>query len=63
MVSPQAAQAEKWGKWSRRPPPIDAHATTFQNVDICHHSNGNKLHKVQESAASIVGDKHQAGKE
>ena len=26
-----------------------------------HHSYGNKLHKVQESAASAVGDKHQAG--
>ena len=26
------------------------------------HSNGNLLHKVQESAASVVGDKHQAGK-
>ena len=25
------------------------------------HSYGNKLHKVQESAAYIVGDKHQAG--
>ena len=29
--------------------------------EICHHSNGNKLHKMQESAASAVGDKHQAG--
>ena len=29
--------------------------------EICHHSNGNNLHKVQESAASAVGDKHQAG--
>ena len=29
--------------------------------EMCHHSNGNKLHKVQESAASAVGDKHQAG--
>ena len=29
--------------------------------EISHHSNGNLLHKVQESAASVVGDKHQAG--
>ena len=29
--------------------------------EICHHSNGNKLHKVQESAVSVVGDKHQEG--
>ena len=35
---------------------------TFLGKEICHHSNGNKLHKVQESAASVVGDKHQAGK-
>ena len=26
--------------------------------EICHHSNGIKLHKVQESAGSAVGDKH-----
>ena len=25
--------------------------------EICHHSNGIKLHKVQESAGSTVGDK------
>ena len=29
--------------------------------EIFRHSNGNKLHKVQESAASAVDDKHQAG--
>ena len=29
--------------------------------EICHHSNGNMLHKVQDSAASDVGDMHQAG--
>ena len=27
----------------------------------CHHSNGKKLHKMQESAASVIGDKHHAG--
>ena len=55
------------GTWSPRPPPIDAHAVKnipmlYFGKEICHHSNGNKLHKVQESAASVVGDKHQAGK-
>ena len=47
-----------------RPPPT--HALAVQNFaiqyfvkEMCHHSNGNKLHKVQESAASAVGDKHQ----
>ena len=29
--------------------------------DICHHSNGNTLHKVEDSAASVVGDTHQTG--
>ena len=50
------------------PPPIDAHAVPVQNFpiqhfgqEICNHSNEKKLHKVHESAASAVGDKHQAG--
>ena len=58
--------------WSgqRRPHPllIDAHAVPVYNFpiqhfgkEICHHSNGNMFHKLQESAASTVGDKHQAG--
>ena len=60
MLTPQA---EKWGT---RPPPIDAHAVQNFPIQhfgkiIGHHSNGNKLHKVQESAASAVGDKNQAG--
>ena len=55
-----------WG--SQRPPLIDANAVPVQNFpiqhfgkEICHHSNGILLHKVHESAASVVGDKHQAG--
>ena len=49
-----------------RPPPIDTHAVKNFAIlhfskGICHHSNGNTLHKVQESAASVVGDKHQVG--
>ena len=51
-----------------RPPLIDAHAVPVLNFqiqhfgkEICRHSNGNKLHQVQESAASVVCDKHQAG--
>ena len=51
-----------------RPPLIDAHAVPVVNFpiqhfgkEIFHHSYVNKLHKVQESAASVVGDKHQAG--
>ena len=50
------------------PPLIDANAVPVWNFpiqhfgkEICHHSNRNLLHKVQESAASVVGDKHQAG--
>ena len=51
------------------PPLVDAHAVPSVRTipiqhfgkEICHHSNGNMLHKVQESAASAVGDKHQAG--
>ena len=37
--------------------------TTIQHCgkEICHQSNRIMLHKVQESAASAVGDKHQAG--
>ena len=31
--------------------------------EICHHSNGNEFHNVQESAASALDDKHQAGEE
>ena len=58
------------GQRPPRPPLIDAHVQPVQNFPIqhlgkemFHHSYGNKLHKVQESAASIVGDidKHQAG--
>ena len=56
------------GQRSSRPPLIDAHAVPvlnfpIQNVgkEIYRHSNGNKLHKMQESAASAVGDKHRAG--
>ena len=50
-----------------RPPralPIDAHAVPVKNLTIqhfgkriCHHSNGNKLHKMHKSAASVIGDK------
>ena len=61
-----------WG--GQRPPrppprPTDRHPCcacvehpnpTF-GKEICHHSNGNMLHKVQEAAVSAVGDKHQAG--
>ena len=50
-----------------RPPLIDGHAVPVVNFpiqhfgkEIFHHSYGNKLHKVQESAASAVGDKLQA---
>ena len=53
------------GQRPPRPPLIDAHAVPVLNFSIqhfgkenCHHSNGNILHKVQESAASAVGDKH-----
>ena len=56
------------GQRSPRPQLIDAQAVPVLNFpiqqfgkEICRHSNGNKLHKVQESAASAVGDKHQAG--
>ena len=56
------------GQRPPRPPLIDAHAVPVYNFpiqhfgkEICHHSNGNKLHKVQESTASVVGDKHEAG--
>ena len=56
------------GQRPPRPPLIDAHAVPVLNFQIQHfgkeifrHSNGNKLHKVQESAASAVDDKHQAG--
>ena len=56
------------GQRPPRPPLIDAHAVPVQNFpiqhfgkEIFHLSYGNKLHKVQESAASMVGDKHQAG--
>ena len=57
------------GRWVVSVPPlIDAHGVPVQNFtiqhfgkEICHHSYGNKLHKVQESSASAVGDKHQAG--
>ena len=46
--------------------PTDRHAMynfpiQYFGKEICQHSNGNKFHKVQESAASVVGDKHQAG--
>ena len=44
----------------RRPCCVELPNPTFWQKN-CHHSNGNKLHKVQESAASAVGDKHQAG--
>ena len=57
-----------WG--GQRPPLpllIDAHAVPVENFpiqhfgkEICHHSSGNRLHKVHESATSVVGDKHQA---
>ena len=42
-----------------RPPPIGKEI--YLGKEICHHLNGNKLHKVQESAVSAVGHKHQAG--
>ena len=51
------------------PPPTDRHPCcacvehpnpTF-GKEICHRSNMNMLHKVQEAAASAVGDKHQTG--
>ena len=65
MLTPQG---EKWGTSPPHPPPIDTHAVPVWNFtiqhfgkEICHHSNVNKLHKVQESAVSAVGDKHQAG--
>ena len=55
------------GQRPPRPPLIDAYAAPVMNVPIQHfgkeifnHSYGNKLHKVQ-SAASAVGNKHQAG--
>ena len=65
MLSPQ--EAEKWGDvvpsspTDRRPCCVELPILHF-GKEICHHSNGNKLHKVQESAASVVADKHQAGK-
>ena len=34
---------------------------TFWQKEIGHNSNGIKLHKLQESAASAVGEKQQAG--
>ena len=56
------------GQRPPRPPLINAHAVPVLNFpiqhfgkEICRHSNGNKLHKVQESAASAVGDKPQTG--
>ena len=56
------------GQRPPRPPLIDVHAVPVYNFTIqhfgkemFHHSNGNKLHKVQESAASVVGGKHEAG--
>ena len=64
MLSPQA---EKWGDvvlsspTDRRPCCVELPNPTFWQR-IYHYSNGNKLHKVQESAVSVVGDKHQAGK-
>ena len=55
------------GQRPPRPPLINAHAVPAVNFpiqhfgkEIFHHSYGNKLHKVQESAASAVGDKLQA---
>ena len=55
------------GQRPPRPPLIDAHAVPVVNFpiqhfgkEIFHHLYGNKLHKVQESAASAVGDKLQA---
>ena len=56
-------QAEKWGDASlssptdRRPCCVELPNPTFWQTKTCHHSNGNKLHKVQESAASAVGIK------
>ena len=63
-----ADSLKPWGgQRPPRPPLIDAHAVPVLNFpiqhfgkEICCHSNWNKLHKVQESAASAVGDKHQA---
>ena len=54
MLSPQA---EKWRDVVPSSP-----TDRFLGKCICHHPYRNKLHKVQESAASVVGDKHQAGK-
>ena len=66
MLTPQS---EKWGDTSPSSPsdrrPCCAYAKfPIQHFgkEMCHHSNGNKLHKVQESAASAVGEKHQAAK-
>ena len=44
----------------RRPCCVEFPSPTFWQ-EICYHSNGYKLHKVQESAVSVVDDKHQAG--
>ena len=56
------------GQRPPRPPLIDAHSAPVVNYpiqqfgkEIFDHSYGKKLHKVQESAVSAVGDKHQAG--
>ena len=45
----------------RRPCCVEFPSPTFWHKKNLSSSNGNKLHKVQESAASVVGDKHQAG--
>ena len=53
MLTP-SGKSKNGGTGPPRPPLIDAHAVpvlnfTIQHFDkeICHHSNGNKLHKVQ----------------
>ena len=67
MLTPPPPPRSRGGQRPPRSPLIDAHAVPVVNFpiqhfgkEIFHHSHGNKLHKVQESAASAVGDKLQA---
>ena len=45
----------------RRPCCVEFPSPTFWQRNLSSFKWENKLHKVQESAASVVGDKHQAG--
>ena len=64
MLSPQV---EEWGvvvppsPTDRRPCCVELPNPTFWQRNLSS-LKGNKVHMVQESAASVVGDKHQAGK-